>query len=240
MCLAWQAPACAQEEFEVRVEQYERLGRGSFEFEPHFTYIGEGDRSSNGPVAPPHHQAHFTFELTGGITEHISLGLMTLTAVRPKGGGMEFAGWRLIPHFYVPESWVPGVKLALTAEISFPAETYHESSRALELKPTIEKQFSRFLFDLNPSVERSLSMPDRWNLEPSLRVSHRTGRLFQPSLEYYGSLREGTHQLYSGGDLDLAPNLRWHFGVGFGLTSVGSRVVYKTRLEYEFGRKQPD
>lgn len=43
-----------------------------------------------------------------------------------------------------------------------------------------------------------------------------------------------------GATLKLNDSLLWDFGVGVGLTPAGDRLVYKTRLEYSFGRKEKD
>ncbi len=57
-----------------------------------------------------------------------------------------------------------------------------------------------------------------------------------PSLE---PRDDQVHQILPGADLKLANNLVWRFGVGIGLTPAGNRLVYKSRFEITFGRKQP-
>jgi hypothetical protein len=42
------------------------------------------------------------------------------------------------------------------------------------------------------------------------------------------------HQFYPGGDLKLAENIVWNFGIGVGLTSAGNRLVYKSRVGIMF------
>src|ERR1700722_2873814 len=92
--------ASAQDSFEIRVEQYERPTLGAFSIEEHFNYVGIGTANFDGTVAPTNHQFHMSSELTGGITDHMSLGVMLMTAVVPvRSGGLEYAGWRVLPHF---------------------------------------------------------------------------------------------------------------------------------------------
>jgi hypothetical protein len=64
-------------------------------------------------------QFHMTFELTGGLTNNIALGVMLLTAERPGGPALEYAGWRILPHFYAPKSWKLPVDLGFVAEFGF-------------------------------------------------------------------------------------------------------------------------
>ena len=45
------------------------------------------------------------------------------------------------------------------------------------------------------------------------------------------------HQILPGGDLKLAENLLWSFGVGIGSTSAGEHIVFKSRFEFTFGRE---
>jgi hypothetical protein len=48
-------------------------------------------------------------------------------------------------------------------------------------------------------------------------------------------VREQFHQILPGGDLKLAKNVVWSFGVGIGATPAGNRLVYKSRVEISFG-----
>jgi hypothetical protein len=84
-----------------------------------------------------------------------------------------------------------------------------------------------------------------WNFEPAARIAYEATERFTPSLEYYSELGplpaflpidEQVHQILPGGDLKLAKNLLWSFGVGIGTTPAGERLVYKSRFEFTFGR----
>jgi len=50
-------------------------------------------------------------------------------------------------------------------------------------------------------------------------------------------LSEQFHQILPGGDVKLAKNVVWSFGLGMGATSAGNRLVYKSRIEISFGSK---
>ena len=187
-----------------------------------------------------------TFEWTAGLSDWASLGFMQLNARRP-GGGLDYAGWRVLPHLYAPRSWHLPVDFGLVAEFSFQKTTYQENSRRLEVRPILEKRVRKFQVAFNPVFERALHGPGTrggWNFEPATRVAYELSERYSPSLEYYsewGSLptllpaREQIHQILPGGDLKLARNLSWSFGIGVGATPAGNRLVYKSRFEFEFG-----
>jgi len=112
--------AFAQDPFEIHIYQYELLQPGRFTLEQHLNYVGIGTKTFLGTVAPTNDQFHMTYELTGGITPNISLGFMLLTGERPGGGsGLQYAGWRILPHFYAPKSWHWPVDVGLVGEFSF-------------------------------------------------------------------------------------------------------------------------
>jgi hypothetical protein len=240
------APARAQDPFEIHVYEYETLKPGDFTFETHLNYIGKGTKMFDGPVAPFQDQFHATFELTAGLSDWASIGVMQLNARRP-ANGLEYAGWRVLPHFYVPRSWHLPLDLGLVAEFSFQKTTYEENSRRLEVRPILEKSFGKLQLDFNPVFERALHGPGTgagWNFEPAARAGYELSERFTPSLEYYSSwgplpsfppVRRQVHQLLPGGDLKLAKNLEWSFGVGIGATPAGNRLVYKSRIEFAFG-----
>jgi len=244
--------ACAQDTFEIRVEQYEQPVLGRFTLEEHLNDVGIGTASLDGTIAATHHQFHMSTEFTAGISSNVSLGLMVLTALVPGHGGLQYAGWRVLPHFYLPDSLHFPVRFGLTAEFSFQPTLFAESARTLELRPIIEGAIGRVQLDANPSTERSLSgsqARNRWNFQPSLRFAYQLKPRFSPILEYYGAagslakplpLEQQVHQIYPGGSLRLSENILWDLGIGVGLTPAGNRLVYKTRIEFSLGRTNKD
>jgi hypothetical protein len=97
--------------------------------------------------------------------------------------------------------------------------------------------------------ERALHGPgvsDGWIFSPAGRVGYQKYERFAPSVEYYSSLgpvqdvlpaNEQIHQFYLGGDWKPRENLLVNVGVGLGATDAGERLVFKSRVEWEFGRK---
>jgi hypothetical protein len=79
-----------------------------------------------------------TYELTGGITDQISLGFMQLNGVIP-GTGFQYGRWRVLAHFYAPES------RGLPVDV-----------RLVVVRPIIEKKLGDFQVDFNPMFARAL------------------------------------------------------------------------------------
>jgi hypothetical protein len=247
--LAYAIPSPAQDPFEIHIYQYETLEPGRFTLEQHLNYVGVGTKTGSGTVAPSNDQLHLTYEVTGAITDNLSLGFMLLTGEIPGTAGLQYAGWRVLPHFYVPREWHWPVDLGFVAEFSFQTTQFEENSRRVELRPIVEKRFGDVLVTVNPVFERALHGPgvgEGWIFSPGARVGYQKHERFAPSVEYYSSLGpvqgllpagEQLHQLYFGGDLKVRENLLVNAGVGVGLTSAGEKLVFKSRVEWEFGRK---
>src|SRR3984893_13172338 len=162
----------AQDPFEIHIYEYETLSRGQYTLEAHLNFVGIGSKNSEGPVAPANNQFHMTYELTAGITDQTSLGFMFLTGRRIHSG-LEYAGWRLLPHVYVPRSWGLPLDVGLVTEFSFQRTIYEENSRRVEIRPILEKRFGRWQLDANPVFERALHGPgvrDGWIFAPAGRV----------------------------------------------------------------------
>jgi hypothetical protein len=240
-------PLCAQDPFEINVYEYEPLPMGSFTYEAHINYVLSGTRRFDGPMAPSYQQLHFSSELTAGLSESFAAGFVLLTAKR-EGGEQEYAGFRIVPHFYAPESWKLPFRFGLVAEFSSQSTTYVENSKQLEIRPILEKQIGRFDFDFNPVFSHAVGRQEMklgWVLEPAARFSWKMGSALRPSLEYYGTwgpvssphlLGNSTHQILPGADLRIGKNLTWSFGLGWS-NNPAARLIFKSRFEFEFGRK---
>lgn len=229
--------ASAQDPFEIHVYQYETLAPGEFTLEQHFNYVPIGSKQFDGTVAPSNDQLHLTYELTAAVVKNVSVGFMFLTGEVPGHGGLQYAGWRVLPHLYVPRSWHWPLDAGFVAEFSFQKTLFEENSRRVELRPIVEKSFGPVKLTANPVVERALHGPGvgvGWGFEPAARIGYQKHPRFAPSLEYYGSVRSAVHQLYAGGDLKFSEKLLLNLGAGVGLTPFGDRLVLKSRLEYEF------
>jgi hypothetical protein len=152
--------ALAQDPFEIHIYEYEPLSWREFSLEAHLNVMGQGTSLNNGSLLPTSHQTHLTLEPTFGVSENFAIGFMFLNAWEP-GYTPQFAGWRVLPHFYAPETWHLPFRLGFVSEFSFQNISYEENSRRVELRPILDREFSRWQIVLNPVFERALHGP--WN-----------------------------------------------------------------------------
>lgn len=234
----------AQDPFEIHIYEYEPLTRGQYSLEAHLNTDIQGTREPDGTLLPTHGQTHLTLEPSFGLTPNFALGFMFLNSREP-GYAPEFAGWRVLPHIYAPESWRLAVRLGFVAEFSFQKTRYQENTRRVELRPIVDKEFERWRVVFNPVVERATRGPGTrhgWNFEPALLL-RRKREGFSPSLEYYGGIgsinrrphgQPQVHQLFCGGDWELGPVFHVNLGAGFDLGSRGPGLVLKSRFEWDW------
>lgn len=234
----------AQDLFEVHVLEYETVAPGAFTLETHMA-AAPGSRGDG--VRPEGQGFHITEELTGGVTDYFSMGVMELNAVaRP--GALEYAGWRLVPHFYLPANWRLPFRAGMVTEFSFEKSRWSAASPSAELIPVLEADAGRIQIDVNPSFAKPLSgtAGTRWEFGFAARAAWHNRSRFTPSLEYFSSpgyltgfepLSHQVHEVFPGGDIRLTRRLMVNAGVGLGLTSASDPVTVKVRVEFDFGRR---
>jgi hypothetical protein len=241
--------ARAQDPFEIHVYEYETLHPGQFTLEAHLNYVGTGTKDYQGPVAPFQDQFHLTVELTAGLTNQVSIGFMQLNARRPDHS-LEYAGWRVLPHFYVPESWHWPFQAGLVTEFSFQKTTYEENSRRVEIRPILEKTFTSFKptstrYSLVPCTAQE-HRPDgtssrprawrtkppsdsrrAWNTTPNWATCRRSFRSTNRSTRSFLAATSSSRKTSCGASASESAQ-----------TPAGNRIVYKSRFEFSFGRDQ--
>ena len=235
----------AQDPFEIHIYEYEPQSRGQYSLEAHLNIGLQGTSVRDGTLLPTQRQTHLTLEPTFGVSENFALGFMFLNAWEP-GYSPQFAGWRVLPHLYAPESWRLPVRLGFVAEFSFQKTRYEENSRRVELRPILDREFERWQIVFNPVFDRALHGPGTshgWNFEPALLLRWKRKK-FSPALEYYGEVESisarphaqpEVHQLFCGGDWQITHILKINLGVGFDVAGHGPGVVAKSRFEWDWG-----
>ena len=243
--LSCAARLMAQDPFEIHIYEYEPMSLGEYSLEAHLNLMAQGIATRDGALLPTQRQTHLTLEPTIGLSENFAVGFMFLNAWEP-GFSPEFAGWRVLPHFYAPESWGLPARLGFVAEFSFQNTRYEENSRRVELRPILDREFEHWQIVFNPVFERALRGPGverGWNFEPAALIRWKR-KTFSPSLEYYGEIENinvrpraqpEVHQLFAGGDLRPRPGFTVNLGVGFDLGDRGPGVVLKSRFEWDWG-----
>jgi hypothetical protein len=241
-CCAWKA--FAQDPFEIHIYEYEPMPLGEYSLEAHLNFLPQGETLRDGTLLPTQYQTHLTLEPTFGLSKEFAVGFMFLNAWEP-GYSPQFAGWRVLPHFYAPESWHLPARLGFVAEFSFQKTRYEENSRRAELRPIIDREFEHWQVVFNPVFERALHGPGTsrgWNFEPAALLRWKREK-FAPSIEYYGEIESinivpraqpEVHQLFVGGDWQLKPDFLINLGVGFDIGGRGPGVVLKSRFEWHW------
>jgi hypothetical protein len=247
--LALTAVARAQDPFEIHVYEYEPMTRGEYSLETHLNFNAQGTQQADGTLLATLHQTHLTLEPTVGVSPNFAVGFMFLSAWEPRNSP-QFAGWRVLPHFYAPESWGLPFRLGFVAEFSFQNQSYEENIRRAELRPILDREWTRWQVVFNPVFERALHGPGTrrgWNFEPALLLRWKR-ETFSPSLEYYGEVESinvspraqpQVHQLFLGGDWQAAPGFSVNLGAGLDVGANGPGVVLKSRFEWHWGRHSP-
>ena len=236
--------ASAQDPFEIHIYEYEPLSWREYSLEAHLNFIGQGTMLGNSSLVPTTHQTHRTLEPTFGISENFAVGFMFLSAWEP-GNSPQYAGWRVLPHFYAPEGWHLPFRLGFVSEFSFQSTRYEENSRRVELRPILDREFAHWQIVFNPVFERALHGPGTrrgWNAEPAVLLRLKR-KVFSPSVEYYGEVESvnvppraqpEVHQLFFGGDWQATEILVINMGAGVDLGPRGPGLVLKSRFEWDW------
>ncbi len=224
-------PLAAQDTFELEVYPYATAHRGEWELEAYVNHLSRGTKVFDGSVAPTDDQWRFAAQVTRGMSDHWEVGGYVLGA-RVPGYGLEYAGWRARTRVRAPAGWRLPVNLGLAVEIEWARPLFSESARTLELVPIIERRIAGAQLILNPTIERDMAGPDNgaWEFEPRARLAFPVGEVTM-GFEYHGGWSEQVHQFYPTVDFELPGHVELHLGVGFGATTSGDRLVFKTRFE---------
>jgi len=239
--------AWAQDPFEIHIYEYEPMALGEYSLETHLNFNAQGTRQPDGTLLPTDHQTHLTLEPTAGISPNFAIGFMFLNAWEP-GNSPQFAGWRVLPHFYAPESWGLPFRLGFVAEFSFQNQRYEENTRRAELRPILDREWEHWQVVFNPVFERALHGPGTrrgWNFEPALLLRWKREK-FSPSVEYYGEVESinvppraqpEVHQVFLGGDWEVSKGFSINLGTGFDVGANGPGIVLKSRFEWHWGKR---
>ena len=197
----------------------------------HFNTEPQGTAARNGTLLPTLNQTHLTLEPTIGVPPNFAVGFMFLSA----GNRVTHPSSRdgaCCRTFTPPSPGACSFRLGFVSEFSFQNERYEENTRRVELRPILDREFSRWQIVFNPVFERALHGPGTehgWNFEPAALLRWRR-KNFSPSLEYYGEIESvnvppraqpEVHQLFVGGDWDARPGFSINLGAGFDLGAAG-------------------
>jgi hypothetical protein len=247
MCapLVTPSPGIAQNNFEIQVYGSETVAPGSTMVELHSNVAAEGSTKTTDHLLRTQGAFHETLEVTQGWTSWFETGFYVFTSIQPDTT-WEWVGDHIRPRVRAPEGWNLPVGLSLSAEIGYQRRAFSTDTWTLELRPIIDKQWTRWYVSINPVLDRAIqgeSTGNGFEFSPAAKVSCEVAPKVALGLEYYGSLgpvshfnraHDQQHQLFPVIDLDLGPKWEFNFGVGFGLTPSTDRLIVKMILGYRF------
>ena len=109
-------------------------------------------------------------EPTFGFSQSFAVGFMFLNAWEPSYSP-QFAGWRVLPHLYAPESWGLPVRLGFVASSRFRTLVMRKTRDGSNCGLSSTGNFEHWQVVFNPVLERALHGPGiahGWNFEPAL------------------------------------------------------------------------
>ena len=231
----------AQDNYEIQVYGAQTQLPGTTMFELHSNYTFNGEKEITKGVLPSHHALHETLEITTGVSNVFEIGVYLFTAYTP-GHGYQVVGSHLRPRIMAPAKWKLPVGLSLSAEIGYQQADFSSSTWSLELRPIIDKQWSKWYVSFNPTLGISLkSMYDKSTpaFQPNLKVNYTLFKNAAFGIEYYGDIGyinslekfpEQSNAVFISYDMLNNPKWEFNIGAGAGLTSSTDRFVFKVIL----------
>lgn len=228
----------AQDNYEIQVYGSQTQPKNSTIFELHSNYTFNGEKEMIDGVIPSNHSLHETLEITQGITNNFEIGAYLFTNYTP-GYGYRVIGTHIRPRIMAPEEWKLPVGLSLSAEIGYQSSEYANATWSLELRPIIDKQWSKLYISFNPTFgialksEYSNAVPA---FEPNIKAAYNFFTNLALGVEYYGemgavnsieSLPMQNHAIFLAGDVLNNPHWEFNAGAGFGLTPATDGFVFK-------------
>lgn len=228
----------AQENYEIQVygSQTQRPGSTIFELHSNFTFNGEKETIKG--VRPSYHALHETVEITHGISQNFELGFYLFTNYTAKYG-YNVVGTHIRPRVMAPASWQWPVGVSLSAEVGYQRPQYAGETWSLELRPIVDKQWSKFYLSFNPTFGVAIKSSDNNHVpvfEPNVKAAYNAFRNWSLGVEYYGemgainafeTLAAQNHAVFLAAD--LLNNSAWELntGAGFGLTPATDGFIFK-------------
>src|SRR6266704_2464279 len=190
VCWWWPDDVMAQGNFEIQVYGSETVAPGQTMFELHTNTAIKGTTKKEDGVFPTQHAWHETIEITHGFTPWFETGFYIFSSIQPHEG-WQWVGDHIRPRIRAPETWHLPVGLSLSTELGYQRRSFSEDTWTWELRPIIDKQWNRWYFSLNPSVEKSLHGANSgagFAFAPSFKVSFDLTAKIGVGIEYYSSL----------------------------------------------------
>lgn len=233
--------AYTQENYEIQVYGSQTQAKKSTIFELHTNYTFDGEKNIKEGVRPSYHAFHETIEITHGITNNFELGFY-LFFNYTSTYGYKILGTHIRPRIKAPDNWNLPMGLSLSAEIGTQSADYSAETWNVELRPIIDKQWTKWYVSFNPTLGVMLAGVNKNStpaFAPNLKISYAFLKNISLGIEYYGDLgyitafeklNEQSHAIFAVFDLLNNKNWELNVGPGWGLTSATDKFVSKILL----------
>ena len=157
--------------------------------ELHSNYTLNGSKGIIDGQLPDNHVIHETVEITHGWTPWFETGFYFFNAIG-NGGRTAYVGSHIRPRVAAPESWHWPFGVSLSTEFGFQKKEFSANTSTLEIRPIIDKKWSKIYVSLNPTLDESFKGPDAGRgliFSPNVKGSYDVTKAVALGLEYYGS-----------------------------------------------------
>lgn len=228
----------SQDNYEIQVYGSQLVAPETTMLELHSNYTFIGSRETVHGVLPTNHVLHETVEITHGFNKWLEVGFYVFNSIG-SNGRTGYVGSHIRPRIAIPESWHLPVGLSLSAEAGFQKSKFSEDTWSIEIRPVIDKQWSRLYLSFNPTFDRALegfNTRDGFIFAPDFKAGYAITSAFIPGLEYYASDGPVNHfytwnrqqqQLFLVVDLNISPEWEFNAGFGAGLTRATDQGIFK-------------
>ena len=184
----------AQDNYEIQVYGSDLVEPKNTMVELHSNFTFDGSKEEINGVLPTNHVFHETIEITHGFDKWFELGFYFFNSIG-NNGRTNYVGSHIRPRFAIPKSYDLPVGLSLSAEFGFQNSKYSEDTWSIEIRPIIDKQWSKLYLSFNPTFDRAFLLPcqrkcrsrhGRYALRRGLLIpTHQGGTiLFSPAATY--------------------------------------------------------
>ena len=149
----------------------------------------------------------------------------------------------------VPLSWQWPVGVSMSAEVGYQKPQYSPDDWTLELRPIVDKTWTKFYVAFNPVFDKSLhglNQHNGFSFSPNVKASYNVTKVIAAGFEYYGAIgkinmpdtyQQQQHQLFAVIDLDWNPDWEFNAGYGLGFTNVTDNDIFKVIVGYRLHKK---
>jgi len=235
-----------------KVYGYQPAEAGEIEFVIWNSYIPSSDVSYNFFGRELDRKGLFahSLELEYGLSNKFGIAVY-FDFEDPKDGNLRYVRTKaLMAHYAFFEKGSRPLDIAIYIEYIINNKDYKDYEE-LEIRLILEKDIGAFRVDFNPIFEKKTSGSKaeeglEFNYALGIYYSNNEEGIFssknlmiQPGIEFYGkmgelsdfkSFREQRHYIFPTLDFFIGKRLRWHTGVGFGLTDASDKITVKSIL----------